>query len=392
MDLVRGFRDAHPPSERAFPEAEYLARLSRVRTAMGNAGLDLLLIHDIANICYLTGYQTPMADWYNCLLVPIEGELTLQACSVGLAVTHTDVERLVWAPWDGRESSVAQLVQMVRARSDEGRIGVEARSPSLTSHANEQLRSHLPRAEFQDATELVPRVRAVKSPAEVECLRQAARFTLAGMEAAVAAVRPGVSENHIAAVACEAMIEAGSEFFAIDPHVRAGWRSSMAHATYKRNRVKPGDPVILELGGVFQRYTTPMLRTVVVDEPTERLKQLADTCVQALSILYESIRPGRTMDEVAREAGQALRSLDPDLEAPHVHGYSVGIGFPPDWIEHSLFIRPGSQDVLEPGMTFHTPHSLRVPGVMAAGFSETIVVTETGCESLTQHVRDLIVV
>ena len=70
----------------------------------------------------------------------------------------------------------------------------------------------------------------------------------------------------------------------------------------------------------------------------------------------------------------------------------MGLGFPPKWPEDSVWIVEGSSTVLRPGMTFHAVRSLRVPGLMAAGFSETIAVTETGCEILTAHRRELMVV
>ena len=73
-------------------------------------------------------------------------------------------------------------------------------------------------------------------------------MSVVGMEAAIRAVRPGATENAIAAAAAAAMIEAGSEFFCTDPWVRAGHRSGIIHATYKRHLVKPGDPVIIESG------------------------------------------------------------------------------------------------------------------------------------------------
>ena len=62
----------------AFSDAEYAERLARVRRAMAAQGLDLLLLHNLPSVCYLTGYQTPVSDWYTCLIVPLEGDLTLQ--------------------------------------------------------------------------------------------------------------------------------------------------------------------------------------------------------------------------------------------------------------------------------------------------------------------------
>jgi len=395
MDILAGYA-AHPvPKEMAFSDAEYRERLARVRRAMVEQGLDLLLLHHLPSVCYLTGYQTPVSDWYNCLIVPLEGELTLQVCDfeVGLALVHTNVTRILSVRWNRMDDAADQLVGLLReARVEGGRIGIEPRRPGLNAHTYQLLHDRFPRADFRDASDLVPRVRTVKSPAELECMRQAARFSVAGMEAAVRAMRPGVTENAIAAAAAEAMIQAGSEFFCTDPWVRAGHRSGIIHATYKRHFVKPGDPVIIELGAVYQRYTAPLYGTTVMGRPPDRLRRLADTALATLALLYENVRAGRTVDEVARAAAKGLRDVDPEVYLSEYHAYPVGLGFPPEWSEHSVWIVEGSEEVLRPGMTFHGVRSLRVPGLMAAGFSETIAVTETGCEILTPHRRELAVV
>jgi Xaa-Pro dipeptidase len=394
MDILDSYRTRFIPKEMAFSEAEYRERLARVRAAMGAHGLDLLLLHHLPSICYLTGYQTPVSGWYSCLVVPLEGDLALQVCDfeVGLALVHTTVERILSVRWNRMDEAAGQLVELLRgAELDGKRIGVESRRMGLNAHVYQLLRDCFPQARFMDASDLVPRVRAVKSPAELECLRQAGRFSVSGMEAAIRAIRPGVTENAIAAAAAATMIEAGSEFFCTDPWVRAGHRSGIIHATYKRHLVKPGDPVIIELGAVYQRYTAPLYGTAVMGRPPERLRRLADAALAALALLYENVRAGRTADDVARAAAKGLAGVDPEVYLNEYHAYPVGLGFPPQWPEDSIWIVEGSDEVLRPGMTFHGVRSLRVPGLMAAGFSETIAVTETGCEILTSHRRELAV-
>jgi Xaa-Pro aminopeptidase len=395
MDILESYRTRLVPKEMAFSEAEYRERLARVRDAMGAQGLDLLLLHHLPSVCYLTGYQTPVSDWYTCLIVPLAGEPVLQVCDfeVGLALVHTTVERILSVRWNRMDEAAAQLVGLLgEADVDGKRIGVESRRTGLNAHVYQLLRDRFPRAHLVDASDLAPRVRVVKSPAELECLRQAGRLSVAGMEAAIRAIRPGVTENAIAAAAAGAMIEAGSEFFCTDPWVRAGHRSGIIHATYKRHFVKPGDPIIIELGAVYQRYTAPLYGTAVMGRPPDRLRRLADTALATLALLYENVRAGRTADDVARAAAKGLAGVDPEVYLSEYHAYPVGLGFPPEWSEDSIWIVEGSDEVLRPGMTFHGVRSLRVPGLMAAGFSETIAVTETGCEILTPHPRELAVV
>ena len=110
-----------------------------------------------------------------------------------------------------------------------------------------------------------------------------------------------------------------------------------------------------------------------------------------MNMLFANLRPGRTMGDVASAAMPALAQVDPAVRMRGYFGYSIGIGFPPSWVERSVEIAVGRKDVLEPGMTFHTHRVLRVPGLVGVGFSESVVITENGYEVLTGHPRRLIV-
>lgn len=134
--------------------------------------------------------------------------------------------------------------------------------------------------------------------------------------------------------------------------MRAGHRSGIIHATYKRHVVKPGDPIIIELGAVYQRYTAPLYGTAVIGRPSDRLRWLADAALATLTLLYENVRAGRTADEVARAAAKGLARVDPEVYLSEYHAYPVGLGFPPEWSEDSVWIVEGSAEVLQPGMTF----------------------------------------
>lgn len=395
MDVVSTFAGRNLPKETPFPELEYESRLAKVRAAMVDAALDMLLVHYLPNICYLTGYESHLSDWYACLLVPREGEPTLQVCNleVGLAVVHTNVRNIHSVPWNNMHEAAEQLVQLLQGDGlERKRVGLEIRRPGLNGHTHKSLLEHFPRTDFEDASDLVLRLRVVKSPSEVDCMRRAARLTVAGVEAAVAAIRPGVSDNAVVAAASQAMIEAGSEFLSSGPHVRSGYRTGIMHASHRRNFLMPGDPITMELSGVYHRYHAPLFATAVIGSPSDQLKRLADQALRIIAALVGTIRAGLTMDEVSKAVAKDLGAVDPEVYLSGYHGYSVGIGFPPSWPENSVWIGEGSGEVLRAGMTFHVPRVLRVPGLMAAGFSETILVTETGCEVLTQHRRELRVV
>ena len=378
------------PKELAFGAEEYAARLARVRAAMAAAGLEVLLLHGLPNICWLTGFQTPLCDWYHCLVVPAEGELLLQCCDTELAQQNSRLTRIAVVLWERMDEAGDQLAGLLRDLGAGGRrIGVELRRPGLNAWTLERLRAGLPDAELVDASDLTPRLRAVKSPAEIDCMRRSARLTDLGMAAGIAAIRAGGQDNDVIAAASQAMLAAGSEFFSIQPIVRSGWRSGVVHATGKRVALARGDNVFMEFGGVFQRYCAPLLRTVVIGPPDDRQKRLGEAALATLERLYAAVKPGRSVRDVARETAQGYAHLRGEIQTRGYHAYSVGISFPPVWVEHSLGIRDDADDILRPGMTFHTPRSLRVPGQLAMGYSETILVTDSGCEALTRHPRAL---
>lgn len=392
-------RDPNPadvpsaPPEPAFPAGEYTARCFALRAQMAERGLDVLLVHNPADVCWACGYQSPYADWYACLVVPAEGPLTLQVCDADLARLNTTVDDVVYVQWHEAERAGRDLAALFALRGvAPRRVGVQMHRRGLTPADLEALRAGLTSSEFIDASDLVLGLRAVKSPAEIECARYAARLSVIGLDAGVAAVRPGATENTVAAAALAAMIEAGSEFCSTAPLVKAGERASAVHATWKRAPILPGAPVIIELTGVYRRYGAPVYGTAVVGPAPARMRTMEDLCQRALDRLHEAIRPGHTLGEGAEAVDAVLAGADSDLLYLRRHGYGVGIGMPPDWVEHSLVIAAGDQREFEPGMIFHTPRSVRIAGRLQVGFSETVLVTEHGCEILTAHDRRLVIV
>jgi Xaa-Pro aminopeptidase len=89
------------------------------------------------------------------------------------------------------------------------------------------------------------------------------------------------------------------------------------------------------------------------------------------------------------EAGKGLAKVADEAFHTGVYGYAVGAQFPPSWVEGSAFFAEGEETVLQPNMVFHLPTCFRVPNRFGIGLSETLLITATGCEPLTQRERDL---
>lgn len=378
-----------------FPEEEYHERVRKVREEMDGEGLDALLVTYPCNLYYVSGYYTFGVGNHACLVLPLDGDAALQLTSMEIpaGVVNSWVKNFVVAEWRGQESAGEQLAGLVREMGlESGRLGMEPSRPGLMPPVLESLKSSLPLASLIDASDLVARVRLVKSPLELDFLRKAAGYTKAAINASLAAIRPGILDNDVARVGYDAMIAAGSEFMSVQPIVSSGIRTSYGHTTYRRIRLEVGDNVFLEYGGAHQRYTAPMMRTAVIGEPSAEVLRVAEAVKDTVSTIIDEARPGRTGHEVAMAARKVYARVEDMTHFGGTYGYNVGIGFPPTWSEALTWFAEGVEQELLSGMTFHMPITYRAPGRFGVGMSETILITESGCESLTEQERDLYVV
>ena len=380
------------PLEVAFPVTEYRNRLAAIRSALAAAEADALVVSHPANVLYLSGYQTFSVLGAETLIVPREGDplLVVPAPELGTALLHTWLERAYG--FDPERSTGAYLGERLhKCGLGASTIGVEKDTSGLTPRCLEELRAALPDARFEDATSLLETVKAVKSEHELACHRRAAPMTDAGMAAAMEAAMEGSSDNAVAAAAAQAMLGAGSEYMCVAPIVTTGARSGILHSTHKRMELRRGDSVCVEIGACYQRYTTPLMRTASIGTPSAGVQRLADACLRALDCVLGALRPGLTGHEVAEAGWKGIAAAGEDLVFHGCFGYGVGAGFPPSWADRTGLIMRGQHTPIRAGMVFHHPVALRRLGEHGVMFSETSVVTESGCEPFGNTERRLIV-
>ena len=392
MKLVEELVKEPIPSRLAFPNSEYAERLRKVRVNMSQAGVEVLLISSTASLGYLTGYDTTMSPGYTVAIVPAEGDITLHCseleapCAL-LESTIRDIEVFYWYEAQDTGTDLARVLQ--ERGHAEKTIGIEAGNAETFASGAFDVRSYwrlvalLPQAIFKDATEVILEARIRKSTAELDYMRRAGEYTFAGLTASLDAVAEGRTENEVVAAGYAAMISAGSELMSIDPMIMTGWRTGwMPHIAYKRERLQAGDPIYLEYSGSHRRYNAPSMRSAVVGQPSDGVRRLADASIATVELLLENIKPGRTGHEVAQDAKKGLEAV-PEAFFHGGFAYSIGMGFQPSWTENPMYVADGVDRELEPGMTFHLPMCIWVPRKYGIGFSESVVVTNDGCELLT---------
>lgn len=383
----------HHRDDLAFPMPEYQRRLRELRERMAERGFDAVMVTTPENICYLTGFESPGYYAFEALIVPLEADPIM----IPRRLEESGVTARTWVSvikaYEDNEDPIEKVREVLRVFDlQDKRIGYERDCWFFTATQQERLFAATPMTSFVDCTGIVELGRVIKSDLEIEMIRKAARFAEAGMTAGLEAIHEGVTENDIAAAIHHAMIKAGGEWPAIAPFVATGKRGSIGHTTWEGVEVKGGDLVFLEVGGCLKRYHAAMMRTAVVGEPDERVTLAADTIKEAMEKATSSIKPGMRIGEVDAISRNLIRKAAPSFGGLQMtrSGYSIGIAFPPDWGEgHIMSIRHKDPRVLQPNMTFHHIPWVQLPDKGGIGLSETIRVTEEGCEVLTQLPREL---
>jgi Xaa-Pro dipeptidase len=371
------------PREPAFDQTEYQNRLQAVQRSIADR-FDGILLFGPQNVYYLCGMDSENLFDYQCLVVPSEGPPTLVIFELekGRAENSSWLNDVV--TFSVFDDPVVITVDVLRRRKiDSGRLGIERRT-GLTPVLEEKIKAALSAASFEDAFGIVEELRLRKSPRELEYMREAAALTDQAVEAGYAVMRPGRTDNEIAAAIMSKLYEAGSETVCWGPIVATGYRSGIAHSTFNGRRVEPGDCIFLEVTGERCRYTAPLMRTAVLGDPTPQMRRVAEAGEEAIATILRTAAPGVLASDVARAGLAVLEPVLKDVVFHHYFGYPVGIGYPPTWIESlGYFLQTDNPRPLERGMTFHLPISLRRYGEFGVNLSHTIAITEGGCEPLT---------
>lgn len=393
-------------------EQELAARVAAVRARLAERRLELALISVPENVYYLTGLDHWGYFAPHVLILPLEGEAVLVTRAMERVTIlnqvrnarfegHTDGEsaaelaaRLLRdAPVEVRPGGAQALAEAVEELAPRRRrIGVEKSSSAMPWRFAEVLGEAVPDAEWIDISDLIDSLRLVKSPAEQERLRAAARVSDAALEAALAAIEVGVPESLIAAECQRAMIANGGSYPGFGPFIRSSSRLGEEHTTWRDDILRRGDAVFLELSGCVARYHAPLGRLVYLGEPPEGTAAMAELSTRAFDAVVAALRPGVKASEVYGAWQAVVDEAGLSHYRRHHCGYQVGIGFPPSWTGGNKVVglRHDSAMEIKAGMSFHILSWLMGTGRSGDWFcSDTVLLTDWGPEVLTRAPRPL---
>ncbi len=380
-----------------FSKTEFDQRLQRVLISMSERNLDALVIGDPANMNWLTGFDAWSFYVPQVMLVthnkaPIWMGRMMDAGAITLT-TYLGDESIMPYPEDMVQREGVHPMDVVSEfladlGLDGKSIGYESDTYFFSPRSLGCLQKSAPNAHWVDADLLVNWCRAVKSDAEIQMMRQASRLVEGAMQIAYDNIVPGLRQCDLMAKILAAQVgcnkDFGGDLTALSPLILAGEASATAHPMWTDATFDKDQTVALELGGTRKRYNAGLARTVQLGKGPKKLFDTASAVEEGLEAVLESIKPGVTAGE-AHSAWQKVLDQHGLVKASRI-GYGIGVGYSPDWGEHTISLRAGEATILEPSMMLHVMLGMWMDG-WGMELSETTVVTDSGVECLTNFDR-----
>jgi Xaa-Pro dipeptidase len=272
------------------------------------------------------------------------------------------------------------------------RVGIEVPAYYLHPHHYVRIRQLYGESNIIEATNLILDLTLVKSPVEQAYIREAARIADIGMHRFVQSLVEGRSEFEIAGEVYHALLTSGSGLAASPINLVSGERAAFSHGAPTERRLQRGDSGNVEFGATCKRYTSTIGRNFCLGPPTARMRELDDVVRRASDACIAEIRDG--VPAIVPHAAAKRVIADAGLEHGRVHttGYGLAPGFPPTWGE-PMHLFGGSTYTLRTGMVVTVePPVFLGDEHLGARIIDNVLVTDTGCELLSQFSRDLIVI
>ena len=394
-----------PSGELIISRKEHADRVAKVRSALRKRKLKGLYLTNPTRILYSTGFAHISTERPLAVVIPAEGPVFLMGPR--LEYDHVKQEtQLIEQVYDypdypGKIHPLKHFAKILESkRLAKSKIATDSISGAAGGwgYQGPSLKELMPDTRFSDGRNIVDQMRLVKSKQERHLLRESAKWSQVAHDVLIESVAPGSSDVLVGLKASQEALrrmlrKLGGTYrqlkWGLSPVV-AGFRgqvgpeSAIPHAVFTKRKMRKGDILISEAGVEIGGYTSELERTIVIGKPSSRSKKYFNVMLKAQSASLREFRPGTKcshIDEVSRKAiemegfGDCIR---------HHTGHGIGLdAHEPPWLD------PGDGSTMKTGMVFSCEPGIYVPGYAGFRHSDTIEVTRTGMEFITEYPREL---
>ncbi|MGW6931666.1 M24 family metallopeptidase [Lentzea sp. NPDC054927] len=356
--------------------SSYAARRIALRQELQATNLDALLVTNLLNVRYLTGFTGSNA----AVLIDVNGDDSSVFCTDGRYLTQSkkqvpDLERLIERPCD-----------VALAKRAKGRLGYE--SHHVTVDGLEAL-TQAAEAELTKASGLVEKLRLVKDEVEIEALRMACAAADRALAALIGhgGLRAGRTEREVARELESRMLDHGAEGPSFSSIVAFGANSAVPHHSPTDATLHQGDLIKLDFGALVDGYHSDMTRTLVLGKPADWQRELYDLVARSQAAGRGALKPGVNVSDVDHASREVIEKAGHGSEFLHGLGHGVGLE-----IHEAPALSKAGDGTLSAGMAVTVEPGVYLSGRGGVRIEDTLVVRESGPELLTLTTKELVVV
>lgn len=352
-----------------------MTRVEELRRRMQQENIDAYIVMSPENRRYLSGFTGSSA---NLFISGEEAFLLTDFRYVEQATAQAPGFQVVKTAQD----TIAPLAELGQAAR---RIGFEGDYVTFADYS--KLKEAFAQAELVSLPNMVNHLRSVKDADEVALIRQAVKVADDAFVEILKYLELGQTEEEITLQLEFAMRKLGASGRSFDFIVASGWRSAMPHGVASSKQIGSNEFLTLDFGAIYQGYCSDMTRTVFLGEPGEKHREVYEVVLAAQLAGIEAVKPGRTGKEVDAIARKVIADAGYGDYFGHGLGHSVGLA-----IHEGPNLNPREERVLEPGMVVTVEPGIYIPDWGGVRIEDIVLVTDTGCEVLTQAPKQFIII
>ncbi len=377
-----------------FSKEEFSNRKRNVLKSMKEQNLNALLIFRQESMYWLTGYDTFGFVFFQCLVLKDNGEIVLltRAPELRQAQNTSNIKNIrIWVDKDGSNPTedLKKILDELNLKGNN--LGVEYEAYGLTGRNTLKLNKSLDNyCSIQDKSELITKLRVIKSNEEIVHVKKAAELADRALDEIWKHAKIGASESKILAEMNRVIFEGGGDYPANEFIIGSGKNALLCRYQADKQILSNPDQLTVEWAGTYRHYHSAMFRTIPIGKANPKHFKMHEACIQALKNCENKLKPGNKIGEVFDVHAKTFDDLGFDKSRMNACGYSLGATFSPNWMDWPM-LYTGNPYVIESGNVFFM-HMILMDSdnELAMNLGETYLVTENGNERLGRQKLDLV--
>ncbi len=378
-----------------FSLKEFKSRKSKVLRSMREQNLDALLMFRQESMYWLTGYDTFGYVFFQTLVLDKNGNTILltRAPDLRQAQNTSNIEDIrIWVDKDN-SNPTNDLKLILNELSLKGKkVGIEYEAYGMTGRNAMRLNKSLENyCNVEDQSELITKLRVIKSQEEIIYVRKAAELADNALEQAWKYSKAGASEAKILAEMQKAVLEGGGDYPANEYIIGSGHNALLCRYQAEKRNLSLQDQLSIEWAGTFKHYHSAMFRTIPIGKADPKHIKMHEACVETLTNCENKLKPGNKVGEIFDVHAKTFDDLGYNKSRMNACGYSLGSTFSPNWMDWPM-LYTGNPYIIESGNIFFM-HMILMDSEnqLAMNLGETYLVTDKGNERLGKQKLDLVI-